>query len=132
MANARLNQILAVEKGTKNRVNEKLTVIYKTFQKPDLFTGHVKPSWIQNRPGALGYKPRAVLCIRGGFGRHADLRSLCLKGREGSTPFVCTVCRSMGRSEGRNKDSKTLEESSILSRPAAGQPEMALGAHNPR
>jgi hypothetical protein len=38
----RLNQIVAVEKGTKNRVHEKLTAIYKTFQKADLFTGHHK------------------------------------------------------------------------------------------
>lgn len=38
----KLNQILAIEKGTKARVNEKLTVIYKTLQKPELFSGHVK------------------------------------------------------------------------------------------
>lgn len=36
---AKLNQIVAVEKGTKNRVNEKLTAIYKTLQKGDLFAG---------------------------------------------------------------------------------------------
>lgn len=39
---ARLNQIIAVEKGIKNRVAERLTEVYKTFQKPDLFSGHVK------------------------------------------------------------------------------------------
>lgn len=38
----KLNQIVAVEKGIKNRVAEKLTAIYKLFQKPDLFAGHVK------------------------------------------------------------------------------------------
>lgn len=38
----KLNQIIAIEKGTKNRVNEKLTAVYKTFQKPELFNGHVK------------------------------------------------------------------------------------------
>lgn len=39
---AKLNQIVAVEKGTKNRVNERLSQVYKTLQKADLFTGHVK------------------------------------------------------------------------------------------
>jgi hypothetical protein len=38
----KLNQIIAVEKGTKNRVNERLTAVYKTLQKPELFNGHVK------------------------------------------------------------------------------------------
>ena len=38
----KLNQVLAVESSTKNKVNEKLTAIYKAFQKPDLFNGHVK------------------------------------------------------------------------------------------
>jgi len=38
----KLNQIIAIEKGTKNRVAEKLTAIYKNLQKGDLFTGHVK------------------------------------------------------------------------------------------
>lgn len=43
----RLNTVVAVETGTKNRVNEKLTTVYKTIQKADLFTGHHKT-----------YKPR--------------------------------------------------------------------------
>jgi hypothetical protein len=38
----KLNQIIAIEKGIKNRVNEKLSEIYKIFQKLDLFQGHIK------------------------------------------------------------------------------------------
>ena len=38
----KLNQIIAIEKGTKNRVAEKLTEVYKTFQKAALFSGLVK------------------------------------------------------------------------------------------
>lgn len=36
------NQILAIESSTRNKVEEKLTAVYKTFQKPDLFNGHAK------------------------------------------------------------------------------------------
>jgi hypothetical protein len=38
----KLNQIVAVEKTAKNRIAEKLTAIYKIFQKPELFGGLVK------------------------------------------------------------------------------------------
>jgi hypothetical protein len=38
----KLHHVLAVETGTKAKVAEKLTAIYKAFQKPDLFNGHVK------------------------------------------------------------------------------------------
>lgn len=38
----RLNQVIAVERGIKNRVTEKLTVIYHNFKKGDLFSGFVK------------------------------------------------------------------------------------------
>jgi hypothetical protein len=36
------HHVLAVESSVKNKVAEKLTAIYKAFQKPDLFNGHVK------------------------------------------------------------------------------------------
>jgi hypothetical protein len=36
------HHILAIETSTKTKVLEKLTAIYKAFQKPDLFNGHVK------------------------------------------------------------------------------------------
>lgn len=35
----KLNQILAIEKGTKNRVNDALTAFYHECQKPPLFSG---------------------------------------------------------------------------------------------
>jgi hypothetical protein len=35
----KLNQILAIEKGTKSRVYAELSEVYKTFQKPALFQG---------------------------------------------------------------------------------------------
>ena len=38
----KLNQLIAIEKGLKSSVAEKLTKIYHTLQKPDLFTGHTK------------------------------------------------------------------------------------------
>jgi hypothetical protein len=38
----KLNQILAIEKGTKNRAYERLSEVYKTLQKAQLFNGHVK------------------------------------------------------------------------------------------
>jgi hypothetical protein len=38
----KLNQILAIENSTKTKTAEKLTNVYKTFQKPDLYNGHVK------------------------------------------------------------------------------------------
>jgi hypothetical protein len=40
----KLHHVLAIETSTKTKVAEKLTAIYKAFQKPDLFNGHVK-SW---------------------------------------------------------------------------------------
>ena len=36
------HHVLAIETSVKHKVAEKLTTIYKTFQKPDLFNGHVK------------------------------------------------------------------------------------------
>ena len=36
------HHILAIETSTKSKVAEKITAIYKAFQKPDLFNGHVK------------------------------------------------------------------------------------------
>lgn len=39
---AKLHHILAIETATKTKVTDKLTAIYKAFQKPDLFNGHVK------------------------------------------------------------------------------------------
>lgn len=39
------HHLLAVESSTKGRSAEKLTAIYKAFQKPDLFNGHVK-TWV--------------------------------------------------------------------------------------
>jgi hypothetical protein len=36
------HHVLAIESSVKNKVAEKMTAIYKTFQKPDLFNGHVK------------------------------------------------------------------------------------------
>jgi hypothetical protein len=38
----KLHHILAIETGTKTKVTEKITAVYKAFQKPDLFNGHVK------------------------------------------------------------------------------------------
>lgn len=38
----KLHHILAIENSTKTKVAEKLTNVYKQFQKPDLFQGHVK------------------------------------------------------------------------------------------
>jgi hypothetical protein len=38
----KLHHVLAIETSTKTKVAEKLTAIYKAFQKPDLFNGHVK------------------------------------------------------------------------------------------
>ena len=38
----KLHHVLAIESGLKNKTAETLTGIYKTFQKPDLFNGHVK------------------------------------------------------------------------------------------
>lgn len=42
MAKAKLNQIIAVEKGAKGRVHQGLTELYHITQKPDLFNGFVK------------------------------------------------------------------------------------------
>lgn len=39
---AKLNQIVALEKGIKTRSAEKATAIYHSFKKTDLFTGHTK------------------------------------------------------------------------------------------
>jgi hypothetical protein len=39
---AKLNQIIAIEKGIKSRVSSELTKLYKTVQKPDLFNGFSK------------------------------------------------------------------------------------------
>lgn len=38
----KLNQVVAVEKGVKNRVHEKVTDLHKTLLKGDLFSGHSK------------------------------------------------------------------------------------------
>lgn len=38
----KLHHVLAVESGIKHKAAEKLTAIYKAFQKPDAFNGHVK------------------------------------------------------------------------------------------
>jgi hypothetical protein len=38
----KLNQVIAVEKGAKNRVKDVLTTLYKAFQKPGLFEGFIK------------------------------------------------------------------------------------------
>jgi hypothetical protein len=38
----KLHHILAIENSTKTQVNDQLTLIYKAFQKPDLFVGHAK------------------------------------------------------------------------------------------
>jgi len=40
----KLNQIIAVEKGIKNKVNQSVSQLYKSIQKPALFDGFVK-SW---------------------------------------------------------------------------------------
>lgn len=40
--NPRLHQIIAIEKGIKNRVQAAITAIYHTFQKPALFNGVTK------------------------------------------------------------------------------------------
>jgi hypothetical protein len=42
MANFRLNQAIALEKGAKARSHEASTKAYQTFQKPQLFTGFTK------------------------------------------------------------------------------------------
>lgn len=42
MATQRLNQVVAVEKPLKQRVERWLSDAYKTLQKPDLFEGHTK------------------------------------------------------------------------------------------
>lgn len=39
---SKLNQVIAVEKGVKNRVNATVTTLYKAVQKPVLFDGFVK------------------------------------------------------------------------------------------
>jgi hypothetical protein len=39
---SKLHHVLAIESGLKTKVAEKLTAIYHTFQKPALFSGHVK------------------------------------------------------------------------------------------
>ncbi len=39
---ARLNQIIAIEKGIKSRAYAELTELHKAAQKPDLFHGFVK------------------------------------------------------------------------------------------
>jgi len=52
----KLNQVIAIEKGVKSRVNAELTKLNKVVQKPDLFNGFVK-SWRkinddgEDRPG---------------------------------------------------------------------------------
>ena len=38
----RLNQVVALEKPLKQRVEKKLADLYKALQKPDLFEGHEK------------------------------------------------------------------------------------------
>jgi hypothetical protein len=38
----KLNQVVAVEKPTKQRVERAISDIYKALQKPDLFEGHNK------------------------------------------------------------------------------------------
>jgi len=38
----KLNQLIAIVEGTKNRTQEKLTAIYHQFKKPDLFFGYVR------------------------------------------------------------------------------------------
>jgi len=38
----KLNQILAIEKGTKSRNKSLITEVYKVLQKPDMFTGFTK------------------------------------------------------------------------------------------
>lgn len=42
MSSTRLNQIVAIEKGVKNRVYAAASEVYKTFQKPDLFKGQTR------------------------------------------------------------------------------------------
>lgn len=36
------HHLLAIEQSVKSKVDEKITALYKMFQKPDLFNGHVK------------------------------------------------------------------------------------------
>jgi hypothetical protein len=52
----KLHHILAVETGIKHKSAEKLTVIYKAFQKPDLFNGHVKSFTPRFDPDAQHYE----------------------------------------------------------------------------
>ena len=39
---SKLNQVIAVEKGVKTRVNKNVGDLYKVLQKPQLFDGFVK------------------------------------------------------------------------------------------
>ena len=48
---ARLNQILAIEKGVKERVQKDVTALYHAAQKPALFGGFVKTFRKQNEQG---------------------------------------------------------------------------------
>src|SRR6266403_1626085 len=38
----KLNQVIAIEKGVKSRVQSEVTELYKIAQKPELFSGFVK------------------------------------------------------------------------------------------
>ena len=52
----KLHHILAVESGIKKKSADKLTVVYKAFQKPDLFNGHVKTFSPRFDPDSQNYE----------------------------------------------------------------------------
>lgn len=47
----KLNQVLAIEKGTKTRIHEFMTAAYHAFQKPQLFNGHSRVYTKRNEDG---------------------------------------------------------------------------------
>lgn len=52
----KLHHVLAVESGIKHKSADKLTVIYKSFQKPDLFNGHIKTFSPRFDPDSQNYE----------------------------------------------------------------------------
>jgi hypothetical protein len=61
---AKLNQIIAVEKGAKTRAHDRLTAIYQTLQKADLLTGLAKTYQPKDEEGEVLPPETKVLQVK--------------------------------------------------------------------
>ncbi len=68
----KLNQVVALEKSTKNRINDEVTKIYQRFQKPDLINGLIRAYTPVDEDGETKPTERKIVQVR----VHDDLKRL--------------------------------------------------------